>query len=260
MFLMKKVVPLLLFPVPLALEVLVAGVLTLWLTRKQRAGKVVVTLGVLLLLLFSNKSFSSQLLKPLEDCYPPLFLKSEDEIKNPASPVKYVVVLGAGATSDLRVPPTGQVGSETMVRLVEGLRLYRDLRRCKLILSGGKVFGAISEAEAMAKVAEELGVSQEDIVFDTRSRDTAEQASFLQPLVGADRLVLVTSASHMPRSMALFKKLGMHPIAAPTFFLVLEDAQMQPDDFYPSTEGLGIAQRAFHEYMGLAWEKLTGQI
>lgn len=260
MFLLKKFISRLLFPVSLSAEVLVAGLVTLLFTRKQRTGKLVVSLGVALLLLLGSRSVSSQLLKPLEDRYPPLSLKSEDEIRNLSSSVKYVIVLGAGSSSDLRLPPTGQIGSETMARLVEGLRLCRDLHRCKLILSGGKVFEAVSEAEAMAKVADALGVSREDIVLESRSRDTAEQARLLQPMVGRDSFVLVTSASHMPRSMALFKKLGMNPIPAPTYFLALDKAQMGLDDYCPSTEGLETAEKAFHEYMGLAWERLTGQI
>jgi len=71
-------------------------------------------------------------------------------------------------------------------------------------------------------------------------------------------LLLVTSASHMPRSMILFKKLGMHPIPAPTEYQVKGRRGTSPKRFYPTADGLMKAERAFYEYIGLVWTKMRG--
>src|SRR5208283_4125778 len=76
MFIMKKIVSRLLFPVPLSLEFLLVGLFLLWFTRRQRAGKAMVTCGALLFLGLSNIFSSSALLRPLEHHYSPLVVQS----------------------------------------------------------------------------------------------------------------------------------------------------------------------------------------
>jgi len=78
--------------------------------------------------------------------------------------------------------------------------------------------------------------------------------------VGNEKFILVTSASHMPRSMALFEKLDMQPIPAPTDYGVRKRQGVSPGMFFPSADNLRKAEKAFHEYLGLAWGKIRGQI
>ena len=54
-----------------------------------------------------------------------------------------------------------------------------------------------------SKVAQALGVAQQDMVLESESRDTEESAKAVAPIVQKDPFLLVTSASHMPRSMAM---------------------------------------------------------
>jgi len=260
MFLFKKIFSRLFFPVPMCVEIFLAGLILLWFTRKQRAARIVVSVGVMLLLVFSITSSSDMLLKPLEREYPPLLLKPGGNIDPRLPPAGFIVVLAGGFASDPDVPVTSQLSEDTTVRLVEGIRLYRELPSYKLVLSGGAVFDPVPVAEVMGKVAQALGVNPQDIILESMSRDTEDEARLIKPVVGTNPFILVTSASHMPRSMALFRKLGMNPIAAPTDYLVTRHAKTNPDDFYPGTEGLLEAQRAVYEYLGLAWAKLRGRI
>ena len=253
MFLLKKIIAPLFFPIPVCLLILLAGLALLWFTRRQKAGKVVVSVGALLLLLFSHPAVSGRLLMPLERQYPPL------EPGPPAAAVKWVVVLGGGHTSDPRIPLSGRLSSATLSRLVEAIRLRRSLPGAKLILSGGAPFGPGTDAGSMQKVAEALGLSPEDYVLEAATRDTEEQAQVIKGLVGADEFILVTSASHMPRAMALFVKAGMKPIAAPADYQATEDEGLSPAYFYPSTEALGESERAIYEYLGRAWAALRGK-
>ena len=90
MFMLKKIVALFFYPVPLCLEILAVGLLLLWCTRRQRAGKVMVTLGTGLLAVLSFSWGPNLLLKPLEQGYPPL--------RHPPTQtsVTWIVVLGGG--------------------------------------------------------------------------------------------------------------------------------------------------------------------
>jgi uncharacterized SAM-binding protein YcdF (DUF218 family) len=254
MFLFKKIVGPLLFPLTLILGILLLGFLFLSLTRKQRAGKIFVLIGIIFLGMLSYDGVSDFLLKPLENKYPPL-LRLET-IHN----IKWIVVLGGGHTSDPKLPVTCQLSEASLVRLVEGVRLHRELAGSKLVLSGGSVFDRVSNAKVLSEVAMAIGVKKEDIVLEELSKDTEDEAHLIQNIVGQERFVLVTSASHMPRSVALFKKLGMHPIPAPTDYLVKESQKIVPGMFYPNANSLLKSQRAFYEYLGLAWAKLRGLI
>jgi len=254
MFLFKKIVAPLFFPMTLILGILVFGLFLLSLTRRQKIGKIVVLIGIIFLGMLSYDAVSDKLLRSLEYKYPPLI--NLESIQG----VKWVVVLGGGHTSDPKLPITSQLSEISLVRLVEGIRIHRGLPTSRLILSGGIVFEKVSEAKVLADVALAIGVKKQDLILEEVSRDTEDEARLIQEVVGQERFILVTSASHMPRSIALFKKLGMHPIPAPTDYLVKESQEMNPNKFYPRAENLDKAERAFHEYLGFAWAKLRGKI
>ena len=259
MFLFKKIVAPLFFPVSVCLEIMILGLYLLFFTKKQKTGKIIMLIGVLLFASLSYDAVSDRFLEPLEYQYPPLALNSASDI---SPPVKWLAVLGGGHTSDPRLPVTSQISDESLVRLIEAIRLYKELPGCKLILSGGRCYDTVSEAETMARVAEAIGVNREGLILETGSRDTKDQAKNIRSIVGSDNFILVTSASHMPRTIALFKKLGMDPIPAPAGHRVKQSSGIiiSPRDFYPNPGALRKAERAVYEYMGIAWAKLRDQI
>jgi uncharacterized SAM-binding protein YcdF (DUF218 family) len=226
----------------------------LWFTHKQKLGKIVVSIGVVFLATLSYGAVSSILLQPLEYKYPPVL--TAQGVRD----VKWVVVLGGGHTSDPRIPSNSQLSDSSLSRLVEGIRLHRMLPDSELVLSGGSAFDPVPNAKVMADVARTVGVDDRDLLLESASKDTKDEAHLIREIVGQDRFILVTSASHMPRSMGLFKKLGMQPIPAPTDYWVKERQGISPAMFFPSSNGLRKAERAFYEYLGLAWANLRGQI
>ena len=250
MFLFKKIVAPLFFPVTIVLLMLVLGLFLLILSHRKKTGKVFILIGALLLGAFSYEAVSEKLLKPLEDTYPPLIhpVNMED--------VRWIVVLGGGHTSGQKLSVTSQLSDLSLFRLVEGIRLHREIPKSKLLLSGGRVFDPVSEANVMAEVAVAIGVKKENLVLEEDSKETEDQARIIYGMIKQERFILVTSASHMPRSMTLFKKLGMHPIPAPTEYQVKEGWRIAPKRFYPTADGLMKAERAFYEYLGLAWIKM----
>ena len=250
-----KIVSRLLFPVPVICEVLALGLILLWFTRRQKAGKVLVTAGTVMLLLLGNSRVSAVLLSSLEQRYHPLALPS---LAAATGPIKetYIVVLGSGYSPGPRIDLDSHLSEDGLARLMEGVRLCRTLAGCKLILSGGPP----AAAQTMGKIALSLGVRPQDIILEEHSRNTEQEARFIKPAVGATPFLLVTSASHMPRAMALFRKLGMQPTAAPTDYLASRGGAVVPDEIYPGFYGLYEAERTVYEYLGITWEKLLGQI
>jgi uncharacterized SAM-binding protein YcdF (DUF218 family) len=261
MFIMKKIGALFFYPVGLCLTILILGLFCLWATRRQRLGKVLVTLGTMLLLLFSTSFISSGLLVSLEGRHAAL-LHPETISWGPQSSTssKWIVVLGGGHVSDPRLPANSQISTVALGRVVEGVRLYKAIPGSMLLLSGGPVFDPVPEAEVMAKIAVLLGVKPQDIVLESDSRDTAEEAEIIAKMIGREQIILVTSAAHMPRSMALFRRRGLQPIPAPADFLAPRTQSSGPGRFFPGVESLKQTQTAVHEYLGLAWAWLRGEI
>lgn len=257
MFLFKKIVPLFFSPVPLCLELLLLGLALLWFTRRQRAGKILVSVGAGLLLIFSYAFIPDLVLRPLEQKYPPVL---DPAGLNVAQAVKYIVVLGGGHIPDPKLPVTSHIMAESLYRVLEGVRLYKAGPGRKLILSGGGGFDPVPESETMSRLALIMGVNPQDIILESTSRDTEEQAHLIKPMVGRDKFFLVTSASHLPRAMALFQKQGLTPLAAPAGHLVRQSRHWSPDIFFPSSESLCRLEIALHEYLGLAWARLRGVI
>ncbi len=250
LFLLKKIVSPFFQPLSIVLLLLVSGLMLLWMTKKKNLGKIFITMGTIMLLLASYGFLADQLVVSLENRYPPLL-----DIKNirNSKDIKWIVVLGGGAIPDPRLPLSSQLGPDSLSRLLEGVRLHRQLPGSRLILSGGAIFKESPESETLAKTAILMGASESDMVKENKSMDTADQSKLISSIVGRNRFILVTSAIHMPRSIALFRKLGMDPIAAPTNYLVVKQSHTNPQDFFPATHSLRKIEAAIHEYLGLIW-------
>lgn len=258
MFLIKKVISQFLFPLPLCLGISFMGLFLLCFTQRQRLGKAFISIGLITLMLLSYGFISDRLLRPLESRYAPYVGEGAADI--PKHPVRFVVVLGGSHTSDPKLPLTSQITDSSLVRLAEGIQIYRKQPGSKLVLSGGKVFDPVPNAEVMAGLARDLGVDRDDIIVESRPKDTNDEACIMKPIVGSAPFFLVTSASHMPRAMALFKKLGMNPIPAPTRHRVKSNQALGPGSFFPNAGDLHKSETAVYEYLGIAWTKLRGQI
>ena len=243
----KKLVSYLLLPYPGALVLAMSGLVLLWFTARQRAGKILVTAGFTLLLLFSSGAFAGWYMRPLTH-YAPLPSLAV------APGVRWIVVLGSGYSDLPGIPATSRLGGQSLQRLVEGVRLYRTAPGAKLVVSGGVFKSTVSLAEVMEQAALTLGVPAADILREDESDDTQDEARLIRGIVGGDHFVLVTSPMHMRRSMKLFEKQGMQPIAAPA------GCYPEHSSVLPNTGQLGTAEAAEHEYLGLLWSRLRGTI
>lgn len=263
MFIFKKIFSKFLFPLPLILCLCLVGLYLLWFTKKQKLGKIFVSISAFVLLILSYGVVPDALLAPLEMEHKVFLAENILNVNKPNNingSIKYVVVLGGGHTSDPKLPLTAQLSKESLIRLTEGIRIHHKNSGSKLILIGGSGSGSIATATIMAKLAVELGINRSDILTETGSKDTKDEARIIKGVVENNLFVLVTSASHMPRSIAMFKRLGMDPIPAPTEHNVKGTQSISPGLFFPNSSNLHKAEKAVYEYLGTLWAKLRGQI
>ena len=189
-----------------------------------------------------------------ESVYPPIGNERLQVLQQ--APPGYVVVLGSGHVSDARLPVTGQIGGTSLARLAEGIRLQRLLPGAKLVVTGGAVGDPVANARVVAAVAESLGVAGEQLVVEDRPLDTVEEARYLFPVLQQEPFILVTSALHMPRAMAIFEKLGMRPLAAPTDFVIKVSAVAPPGSYLPSLANFDLSRRILYEWLGDVWSRV----
>ena len=165
-----------------------------------------------------------------------------------------IVVLGGGV---LPAERPGQLPNlqEAADRVSHAARLFHAGKAPLLVLSGGsnQAVSATSEAEAMRQVLLEWGVPAQAMVLESRSRSTRENALFTAALLqtrGMGRILLVTSALHMPRARALFEAQGLMVTPAATDYEAR--SRFTAADWLPDAHALNGSARAFKELVGRA--------
>ena len=259
MYLLKKIVTEFFMPLPFSLGLCFIGLGFLWFTARQKTGRLLVTAGVVLLALFSYGFVGDLLMNPLEKPYAPLVLNTQpDGGTRPSTQAKWIVVLGSGNLADARAPGRTFLTASSMFRVVEGVRLYRQLPGAKLILAGGPTNNPVSEAETMSQTAVDLGVPKQDIVLEPVAKDTEGQAQTIQALVKDDQFILVSSGFHLPRALFLFRKRGLAPIPAAVDYRAANGGPFS-DDFFPQAPNIRKLELAIHEYLGMMWYRVRGE-
>jgi len=231
---------------------LVLASLATWRGR-DRAAKRLLVASVAFVLIVGITPVSEALLRPLETRF-----SARPQILAPAG----IIVLGgaedAGATAATGLPEVNDAAE----RFLAGLTLARRFPDAQLVFSGGsgQLFGdRLSGADVAAQIFDDMGVLQQRVLLERRSRNTAENAAFTLALIEdreAGPWVLVTSAFHMPRALGSFCAAGWSGIIPyPVDFRAA--ASRGPSwDFAGRLYGLNVALK---EWVGLAAYRLTGR-
>ena len=251
---LSKLVWFLLAPLNLIVLAMAAG-LALWRWKRTAAwGRRVVIGAGLTLIALAVLPVGPVALSVLERRFPPY---------RPCAgqPVAGILLLGGGLQSTTSHGRVVEELNSAADRMRYAAQLARDNPALPVLISGGQVFtrpGARSEAEGMADLLVELGVARARIRLESASRTTAQNAEMTAKLAATTpgAWLLVTSAYHMPRSMGLFRKAGVHVAAAPTDWNVDDDAPL----ILSSASGhIGQFEVAMREYVGLAFAWVTGK-
>ncbi len=241
------------------LVVLLLIVLALLVAGQRRWALRALAVWVLLFLLYANPFLSGMLIDRLQDRHPVL---TEEKIaalhvEAGGDPV-YIIVLGAGHTPDPRLKPSQMLTASVTMRLVEAIRVHRQLPGSRLVTSASAVHGTYSQAEAVRDAAIALGVDAAAIHIQTDPENTCQEArAFVRYHGSGTRVVVATSASHMRRAMMLFERQGAVPVAAPTSFKRKNNPHrtFDPEDWLPALENIDYLETAIKEYAGYQWDK-----
>jgi uncharacterized SAM-binding protein YcdF (DUF218 family) len=192
-------------------------------------------------------SFPAYLVCQIEKKYQPLDVTTLDPGQS-----YHIMVLGSGKVSDPALPPTSQLDAVVMMRMVEGIRLYRQLPASQLVTSASAVNSATPQARTVADAAVSLGVSPSDTIQLTLPTTTRTEAFAYKARLGADQkpLILVTSALHMPRAVRWFHHAGIEVIPAPCDFRIRKDPAAGID-WPPYFHGMALYASWLHEVAGL---------
>ena len=246
-----KILSRLMYPSTLVLLLLVLAFFLLLIRRRRGAG-LSLLMGLTLIFLGSSPLISNVYHRH-ERQHPPTPVA--------LSPTADAIVLLAG---DISIPVPPRVESQVRGnRSVHALRLYRAGKAPLIIVSGGNVFpqeGFRPEAAYTADLLQEWGIPKSAIIFEGNSRNTRENALETWSLLKnrqLNRVLLVTSAFHMPRALATFRGVGIHAIPSASS-ISAELAQPTLLNWIPSLDGLGTMQSVVHEKIGIFVYRIRG--
>ncbi|GAB3093719.1 YdcF family protein [Lysobacter terrae] len=216
-----------------------------WAAGWRRTGRGVVVLALAWSFVWSIPAASDWLRGTLEARYPVV-----DESELPQADA--IVVLG-GATwygwTRRDVVDPWELSSS---RLAAGARAWLLHRAPIVILSGGRGGKGGSEAARMSQAIRRLGVPDRAIVLETQSRNTEDNAVNSAKLIrahGGNRILLMTSAIHMPRALELFQRTGLEVVPVPVPERAARDSWSKR--WLPSPSALWRSGRALKEYVAL---------
>lgn len=259
---LSKLLPVFIYPLGLSCVLLVITLILLW-RKRSRLALIPVMLTLMILFVSSSTTIGDGLVKSLEF----------QHIPQAALPKADAIVVLGGAT-DSATPPRSWIElKEEGDRVIHAAKLYREGKAPKLILSGGRIDwrpSPRSEAEDMAELLEMMGVPRSAMLLEPTSLNTRENAVNTKQIMDAQgirQILLVTSAMHMPRSLLIFKKLGINAIPAQTDYTAahldsesLKTLEAVTLDLLPDADQLRRTTRALKEYIGIFIYWLRGWV
>lgn len=251
---LKPIFATLLLPPAAPLLLVLLGLLLA--ARKKAAGLALIFLAAALLWLLSCHAVAVWLAQNILPQHAPLQVAA---LKSGG--VQAIVVLGGGVHPVAPEYGEPQASAAATMRLRYGAWLARHTG-LPVAFAGGMGWGAasaqtLSEGEVARRAAlQDYGLTLRWI--DSQSRDTAENAQFLRPLMRKDKvqhIALVTHAWHMPRSVAAFERAGFKVTAAPMGFILPSRNGLL--EWLPSSDGLDSSRVVLKEWLGLLAHRFT---
>jgi uncharacterized SAM-binding protein YcdF (DUF218 family) len=212
--------------------------------------------ALVVLLVFSNRFFFDRTMHAWEI----------PAVKEPAAgSYDAIIVLGGMSTYDEQLDRV-QFARGTD-RLLQAIELWHKGVAPKIIFTGGSgsiLHSDILEGEKVKAFLHKAGLPDSAIVYETKSRNTHENAVFTKPILQKEapggKYLLITSAFHMRRSLACFTKAGIKVMPYST------DRYSGPWKFefdymfLPDAATLTDWNILFHEWFGCLSYKMSGYI
>ncbi|HKY86746.1 MAG TPA: YdcF family protein [Pseudorhodoplanes sp.] len=230
--------------------------LVLLATRFARAGRRLLVVSVILLLLFGISPLGRQLVLVLEGRFP-----AWDGSRGAPDGI---IVLGGAIAPDV----SAARGEIAVGGAAERMTVVADLARrypnAKIVFTGGTpaLFGGPREADYVRPLWESFGIAPNRIVLERDSRNTVENATMTKALLNpkpGERWLLVTSSWHMPRSVGVFRQAGFQVEPYPVDWVSRGDELGVLGLSESFAGGLHAIDNAAHEWVGMLMYWLTGR-
>jgi uncharacterized SAM-binding protein YcdF (DUF218 family) len=244
MWILKKLITPFILPPGFFIVLLILSGFLLWRCKFKKYASFTVAIA-LLIWSFSISPVSNFLMEELEsDLTIPLNVKGD-----------VIILLGGGIHEGVPdLSGRGTPSEDMLARMATAVRVHHKLH-VPIIISGGSVFsGMAPEAPVIRRFLLDFGVMDDDILLESQSRDTNENALFSQRILtryGFKSPLLVTSAYHMRRSLQAFNKIGLEVTPVPAQFVAVGAPPAIWASFLPNAGALMRTSTALKEYLGL---------
>jgi len=254
-FILSKLLDFLINPFYWVLLLLIIGIIML--RKKKKGGLKWIIFSLLLSLFFTSPIVMSFMMSAWQ-----LPTYSSNSIKQPYK----VGILMGGSMRHFDEKNQRPVYSTSVDRLMQTIALYKEGKIEKILLTGGSGYVFLQDQKEsffIAKVLKQSGIPDSSIIIEDESRNTYENAIFTRDILKhkniEGRLLLITSAFHMRRSLACFKKAGLNidafPVDSKTRYFTLT-----PDSFLPEPYYFTLWDQLIHEWVGMIAYKISGYI
>jgi uncharacterized SAM-binding protein YcdF (DUF218 family) len=151
-------------------------------------------------------------------------------------------------------------------RFIQAVRLYQQKKIEKILITGGS--GSLNhqqykEADFVKEQLEQMGIPAADILSENQSRNTFENASYTEKILDSAQLkgpyLLITSALHMKRALAVFHKQQIPVVGYPCNFTAINNTPDFSEAVLPSYNAFEGWDNYLKEVVGLLIYKLTGK-
>jgi len=223
---------------------LLSAFVLFWKTKGQPKLRFKIVLVLVVLWIIAIRPVAELALYPLERAYE---IPDIDSLRN--SEAIDVVILGGGAYEPEGEQIYSQLLSESStIRFLNGLELCSILGPEYRIIHSGGGLKDNKTAEFQDKLT---SILQPDriTIMEIDSKRTIDHPTYVGKLLENDTFIMVTSASHIVRSVRVFRKAGYNPIPFPVGRLFPSPYGFT--DFFPSTNNLRKLEIALYEYFAL---------
>lgn len=227
-----------------------------WKTKKAKRKKYLYSLSIVLFLIFSNRFITDEFARALEP--------NRVNLATINTTYEAVIILGGYTTFDSKNNLIGF--HESVDRILYGIYFYKQGLAKKIIVSGGNARLVKDKEEALItkEYLEKIDIPEKDILIESHSKNTYENAKNVASLLKENgmngKMLLITSAYHMPRSEKCFQKQQIVFDTFPVDFMAGPRKYYFDHLFLPDMEGFIIWEKLIHEWAGLLSYQLLGYV
>lgn len=224
-------------------------------TKDLKKRKKYILISFVLFIIFSNNFILSVAKSTIEE--KPIFISKLKQNYD------FGIVLGGFAGFDKTVKRIQF--HESSDRLWQAIFLYKKRIIKKIVISGGsgKVFNnKVKEANIVKKYLIDIGIKENDIIIESKSRNTYENALYtsrMEEIKKGNAILLITSSLHIYRAKKCFEKQEINVDVFPTNYYSMKDANFF-DYIIPNSGTLFKWNEFLHEILGIIAYKISGKI